>query len=80
MKKTKRSTSVQNRSDRKKRVEIARGKMEYLINGLVNHSNENGKWRFKVRWYRLISADDTWERIKRFLAVESYDIRKKAYG
>lgn len=41
-----------------KRIDTVLGKEEYIIDQLVNHSNENGKWWFKVRWYGYTIAED----------------------
>lgn len=33
---------------------------KFVINCIVDHSNKDGKWRFRVRWYGLASTDDIW--------------------
>lgn len=34
---------------------------EYIIYKIEDHSNEEGSWMFRVRWYGFLSSDDTWE-------------------
>lgn len=34
-----------------------------IIDRKVDHSNEDEKWRFRVRWYKFACTDDTWEAI-----------------
>lgn len=42
----------------------APNKNEYLMDRIVDRSNEKGRWRFKVRCYGFASTNDTWERIE----------------
>lgn len=39
------------------------GNVAYVIDWLVNHWNEDRKWKFKMRWYGLSSTNDTLEPI-----------------
>lgn len=37
---------------------------EYVIDGIVNHSNEGGNWMLRVMWYEFASAKDTLDSIE----------------
>lgn len=43
----------------------AQGKEENVIDRLVDHSNEDGRWKLKERCHRFSGTDDTWELIER---------------
>lgn len=36
-------------------------KEKYVIDRLMDHFNEQGRWKFTVRWYGFASTDDTKE-------------------
>lgn len=39
-------------------IDTTRKKEALISDQLVDHSNERGRWEFKVRWYGLASKDD----------------------
>lgn len=43
-----------------KSIDGAQSKEEFVIDLLADHSNERGRWKFKVRWYEFDSTDNTW--------------------
>lgn len=47
-----------------KSIGSAQSRDAYVIDCLVDHSNENGRWKFKVKLYRFASTSDTWEPIE----------------